>query len=182
MVARSSLLPYTDYQDLVFVFQCCTACRVGDLMRLTRADIINGALEYIPSKTIEENQDTVVVPLNKTAQQILEKYKDYAGPKLFPFISPQKYNETIKVIFEKVGITRLVTWLNPKTGKEEKRPINELASSHMARRTFIGNTYKVVRDPNIVASMSGHAEGSRAFSRYREIDREIKADAVNALD
>ena len=23
---------------------------------------------------------------------------------------------------------------------------------------------------------------SRAFSRYREIDREIKADAVNALD
>ena len=27
-----------------------------------------------------------------------------------------------------------------------------------------------------------HAEGSRAFSRYREIDREIKADAVNALD
>ena len=85
-------------------------------------------------------------------------------------------------IFEKVGITRLVTWLNPKTGKEEKRPINELASSHMARRTFIGNTYKVLRDPNIVASMSGHAEGSRAFSRYREIDREIKADAVNALD
>lgn len=65
-------------------------------MRLTRADIINGALEYIPSKTIEENQDTVVVPLNKTAQQILEKYKDYAGSKLFPFISPQKYNETIK--------------------------------------------------------------------------------------
>ena len=89
---------------------------------------------------------------------------------------------TSAVIFEKVGITRLVTWLNPKTGKEEKRPINELASSHMARRTFIGNTYKVVRDPNIVASMSGYAEGSRAFSRYREIDREIKADAVNALD
>jgi len=174
--------PHLDRQRDIFVFQCCTACRVGDLMRLTRADIINGALEYIPSKTIEENQDTVVVPLNKTAQQILEKYKDYAGPKLFPFISPQKYNETIKVIFEKVGITRLVTWLNPKTGKEEKRPINELASSHMARRTFIGNTYKVVRDPNIVASMSGHAEGSRAFSRYREIDREIKADAVNALD
>ena len=75
-----------------------------------------------------------------------------------------------------------MTWLNPKTGKEEKRPINELASNHMARRTFIGNTYKVVQDPNIVALMSSHAEGSRAFSRYREIDRKIKADAVNALD
>ena len=174
--------PHLDCQRDIFIFQCCTACRVGDLMRLTRADIINGALEYIPTKTIEESQKTLVVPLNKTALQILEKYKEYPGPKLFPFISSQKYNDTIKVIFEKVGITRLVTWLNPKTGQEEKRPINELASSHMARRTFIGNTYKVVRDPNIVASMSGHAEGSRAFSRYREIDREIKTDVVSALD
>ncbi len=30
--------------------------------------------------------------------------------------------------------------------------------------------------------MSGHAENSRAFSRYREIDREIKTNAVNLLD
>ena len=52
----------------------------------------------------------------------------------------------------------------------------------MARRTFVGNLYKQVLDPNIVASMSGHAEGSSAFSRYREIDREIKANAVNLLD
>ena len=52
----------------------------------------------------------------------------------------------------------------------------------MARRTFVGNLYKQVLDPNIVASMSVHAEGSRAFSRYREIDREIKTNAVNLLD
>ena len=60
--------------------------------------------------------------------------------------------------------------------------VHKLASSHMARRTFVGNLYKQVLDPNIVASMSGHAEGSRAFSRYREIDREIKTNAVNLLD
>ena len=79
-------------------------------------------------------------------------------------------------------MTRNVTWLNPLTEKEEKRPINEIASSHMARRAFIGNTFKQVRDQSIVASMSGHSEGSRAFSRYREIDRDIKTDVVNALD
>ena len=174
--------PHLDRQRDIFVFQCCIGCRVGDLLRLTREDIINGTLEYIPTKTIEESQKTIVVPLNKTAKEILEKYKDYEGEKLLPFITSQKYNDAIKVIFKKAGITRNVTWLNPLTGKEEKKPINELASSHMARRTFVGNLYKQVLDPNIVASMSGHTEGSRAFSRYRDIDRDIKTNAVNMLD
>ena len=57
-----------------------------------------------------------------------------------------------------------------------------VAASHMARRTFIGNLYKKVQDPNIVASLSGHVEGSRAFSRYREIDKEIKTNVVKLLD
>ena len=60
---------------------------MGDLVRLTKADVINGAIEYIASKTIEENQKTILVPLNKTALAILEKYKDYEGPKLLPFIT-----------------------------------------------------------------------------------------------
>ena len=138
--------------------------------------------EAVMAHEVFEVAAWVVVPLNKTAKEILEKYKDYEGKTLLPFISSQKYNDAIKAIFAKAGITRNVTWLNPLTGKEEKKPINELASSHMARRTFVGNLYKQVLDPNIVASMSGHAEGSRAFSRYREIDREIKTYAVNLLD
>ena len=174
--------PALERQRDIFIFQCCVGCRVGDLVRLTKTDIINGSLEYIATKTIEENQETIVVPLNKTALAILDKYKDYDGEFLFPFISPQKYNYTIKEAFKKAGITRNVTWLNPQTGKEEKKSIDTLASSHMARRTFVGNLYKQVLDPNIVASMSGHAENSRAFSRYREIDKDIKTNAVNLLD
>ena len=174
--------PHLDRQRDIFVFQCCIGCRVGDLVRLTKADVINGAIEYIASKTIEENQKTILVPLNKTALEILEKYKDYEGPKLLPFITQPKYNDAIKEIFTRAGITRNVTYLNPLTEREEKVPINTIASSHMARRTFVGNLYKQVLDPNIVASMSGHAEGSRAFSRYREIDKEIKTNTVNLLD
>ena len=174
--------PHLERQRDIFVFQCCTACRVSDLIKLTKANIINDALEYIATKTIEDSQETLVVPLNKMAKAIVEKYKDLEGDKLLPFISPQKYNVAIKAIFKKAGITRNVTCYNPRTEKEEKRPINELAASHMARRAFIGNTFKNVRDQSIVASMSGHSEGSRAFSRYREIDREIKSDAVNTLD
>lgn len=88
---------------------------MGDLVRLTKADVINGAIEYIASKTIEENQKTILVPLNKTALAILEKYKDYEGPKLLPFITQPKYNDAIKEIFTRAGITRNVIYLNPLT-------------------------------------------------------------------
>ena len=59
---------------------------------------------------------------------------------------------------------------------------SEIASSHLARRTFIGNLYKQVKDPNLVGSMSGHKDGSKAFSRYRNIDDDIKKELVDLLD
>lgn len=43
----------------------------------------------------------------------------------------------------------------------------------MARRTFVGNLYKKVKDPNLVGKLSGHKEGSRAFARYRDIDDDM---------
>ena len=89
---------------------------------------------------------------------------------------------SIKDIFRLVGLTRFVTILNPKTREEEKRPLNEIASSHLARRTFIGNLYKQVQDPNLIGALSGHCEGSRAFARYRTIDEQMKTDLVNLLE
>ena len=59
---------------------------------------------------------------------------------------------------------------------------NEIASNHMARRTFIGNLYKETPDPNIIGKLSGHKEGSRAFARYRDIDDEMLTDLVSKLN
>ena len=59
---------------------------------------------------------------------------------------------------------------------------NEIASNHMDRRTFIGNIYKLVKDPNLVSALTGHAEGSRAFNRYRDIDIDMKRDLVKILE
>lgn len=116
------------------------------------------------------------------AQAILRKYSKLPDGRLLPFIPAQQYNERIREVLRIVGIDRMVTIIDPLTGKEDKKPICEVAASHMARRTFIGNLYKKVQDPNIVASLSGHVEGSRAFSRYREIDKEIKTNVVKLLD
>ena len=52
----------------------------------------------------------------------------------------------------------------------------------MARRTFVGNLYKQVKDPNLIGKLSGHAEGSKAFARYRDIDKEMKTELVKMLE
>ena len=123
------------------------------------------------------------MPLSERAAELIKKYrgKDSKG-RLFPFISSQKYNEDIKRIFLECGITRMVTVFDSTTGTTVQKPINEIASSHMARRTFIGNLYKKVKDPNLIGSMSGHAEGSKAFARYRMIDKDIKTDAIKLIE
>ncbi|MBO5276499.1 MAG: phage integrase SAM-like domain-containing protein [Alistipes sp.] len=180
--ADLSARPALAIQRDIFVFQCLIGCRVGDLHRFTKANIINGAIEYIARKTRDNRAITVRVPLNAIAKEILERYADHGGDKLLPFISEQKYNIAIKEAFKLAGITRIVTIRNPTTGEEEQRPINEIASSHLARRCFVGNLYKQVKDPNLVGALSGHKQGSKAFTRYREIDEEMKQDLVKLLE
>ena len=167
----------------IFIFHCCIGCRISDLMRLTPANVINDAVEYIASKTKGERPTVIRVPLTQRAKEILERYKgeDSEG-RILPFISSQKYNVAIKKIFKECGITRIVTILNPTTGEEEQRPINEIASSHLARRTFVGNLYKKVKDPNLVGALSGHKEGSRAFARYRDIDDDMKKELIGLME
>lgn len=174
--------PQLAIQRDVFVFQCLIGCRVGDLYKLTRENIIDGAVEYIPRKTRDGHPVTVRVPLNDTAKEIIAKYADYAGPSLFPLMAEQQYNKAIKRIFLAAGIKRRVTILNPLTREAEQRPIWEVASSHLARRAFVGNLYKQVKDPNLVGALSGHKEGSRAFARYRDIDEEMKTELVKMLE
>lgn len=174
---------HLETQRDIFVFHCMIGCRIGDLMSFTYANIVDEMLVYTPHKTKDESKSFVArVPLYGKALELLEKYKD-KDPKgrLFPFIAEQNYNYAIKDIVKECGITRTVSVRNPKTGEEEMKPIYEVASSHMARRTFVGNAYKLVKDPNIIGRMSGHVEGSRAFARYRNIDDETLKEVISAL-
>ena len=57
-----------------------------------------------------------------------------------------------------------------------------MLSSHSARKAFAGNRYKNVKYPNLVCALTGHKEGSKAFARYREIDKDIKRDALKVFE
>lgn len=168
----------------VFIFQCHTGCRYGDLSNLTPLNIIDGMLQYYPSKTKEQKRsDLVKVPLSEKAKEIIALYQG-SDPKgrLLPFPGLEVMNVAIKSILTRVGITRAVPIVNAKTGKETMIPINTIASSHMARRTFIGAAYKVVKDPNLIGKMSGHIEGSKSFTRYRTIDEEDLKEVISKIE
>jgi site-specific recombinase XerD len=180
--ADLSHCPALAVQRDIFVFQCLVGCRVADFYKFTRQNIINGAIEYIARKTKDGRPVTVRVPLNAIAREILAKYAGFEGKTLFPYISEQKYNKAIKEAFANAGLTRNVVVLDPLTRESVIRPLNEIASSHLARRCFVGNLYRQVKDPSLVGALSGHKEGSRAFARYREIDEEMKIELVKMLE
>lgn len=181
--ARMPLKTLVAQRD-IFIFHCLIGCRVSDLLKMNEGYIHNGILVYTPHKTKDETSEAIQarVPLHQKALSLIEKYRgvDPEG-RLFPFITAQRYNGAIKVIFKMAGIVRKVEIRNPKTGENEFVPINEVASSHLARRTFIGNAYFKVTDPNLIGKMSGHVEGSRAFARYRKIEDETLKEVIDLI-
>lgn len=183
-LARMPIKTLIEQRD-IFIFHCFVGCRVGDLIKLTERHIEDGVLVYTPHKTKDAGEDAAQarVPLHPKALELIEKYRG-VDPKgrLFPFITPQRYNDAIKCFFGMAGVKRNVEIRNPKTGENEIVPINTIASSHLARRTFVGNLYFKVQDPNLIGKMSGHVEGSEAFKRYRKIEDVTLRETINLLD
>ena len=175
----NSLTPARSVQRDIFIFQCFTGCRVSDLYALTYANIKDGWLVYTPQKTSRSKSQVVEVPLHPTALAIVERYKGVdIKNRLFPFISDIKYNVAIRAILKAAGIDRPVMWRDPKTGESRPRPLYEVASSHLARRTFAQIAYSSTGDKRLAASLTGHSENSRAFNRSSEVTRDMKKRAL----
>lgn len=178
---KCELDPPSDRLDRVrdlFIFQCYVGCRVGDLISFKKSNVQNNTLSYIARKTRDGRPVTTKVPLSAIALQIIEKYKDLPGDILLPVISDQKYNKYLRELFLSAKITHTVTVLE--NGKEVHKRVCDIVSSHLARRTFIGNLYGKT-DSDVIASMSGHAPGSKAFARYHDIPENLKKSAINKL-
>lgn len=165
----------------IFVFQCMVGCRVGDLLRLKKSNIIDGCIEYIAGKTKDEKPKIARIPLSEKAKTILSRY-DLPGDELLPFISEQKYNDYIKDLFRATGLNRVVTIRDPQTGLARQVPISEVASSHMARRVFVGGLFGKGVKNEIIASMSGHVQNSKSFMRYYTIEKQNQIDAIKAIE
>ena len=173
--------PRLDRVRDIFILQCFIGCRIGDFKKMKTSNIINGFINYIPNKTKEESQKVARIPLSEKALAIIKKYDFLPDGSLIPCISDQKYNDYLKELFELLEINRPVVRLNPLTRQNETVPIFKVASSHMARRTFIGGLHKTVKN-EVIGIMSGHVAGSKAFSRYYTIENDDLKAAIKTIE
>ena len=154
---------------------------MSDLVSLTKSSVSNGFLQYIPQKQRRSVPLTVRVPLSQVALEIIERYADIDGEELLPFIHPNNYNEAIHEIMRAAGLDRVVTVPNKLTMQPEYKPLYEVVTSHTARKTFIEAVFRETKSERITSSFTGHADGSRAFSRYTEVDDDMKREILERL-
>jgi len=164
----------------IFVTQCYIGCRYSDLMRLNQTNIIDNCIQYIASKTKNKTVRIARIPLSKKVKTIFSRYHLPDG-RLLPFIKIVSFDKALKALFFKVKINRKVTITDKITGLDKQVPLYIIASSHMARRCFIGGLYKKGVKNATIASMSGHAKDSKAFSRYYDIDQEDQEAAMKLI-
>lgn len=175
--------PYLERVRDMFYVQCCVGCRVGDFLALTKDNLKdNGTLlEYVPQKTIRENSKVCRVPLTAKTQTILAKY-DLPDGRLLPYISPQKYNDYIGELLKEAELNRTVIVVDKVTLQAERKPLHEVITSHSARKTFIDILMKANESESVIASMSGHVKGSKAFHRYYDVDDTQRENAIKGLE
>ena len=91
-------------------------------------------------------------------------------------------NEDLKLLFDSLGIRRIVTIPDKTTRKGKQVRLCDIVTTHMARRVFIGGLYKKGVKDAIIASMSGHVKGSKAFLRYYDVDNEDQKAAMSLIE
>lgn len=170
-------------QKDIFIFQCHVGCRVSDLVALTTDNLTSdGFVQYIQHKLRKTKPVVVRVPLSDTALEIIARYKDKCSDgRLLPFIHPNNYNKDIHDILRIAGIDRIVMVQDPKTLETIPRKLFEVATSHIARRTFMANMFKVTKSERITSAFTGHVSGSRAFSRYTSVDDDMKLEVLKSM-
>ena len=157
----------------LFVLNCTLGCRIGDLLRLTMDKVAVSDegipyVHYIPSKTARSltvNKE-VETPLIRPALEIIKRTRLHLmGPN--QHYGKQRYNEALRQLLHYCGISRNVSLFCPETGDNVYRPIWQVASSKLARKTHVDMLTKV--QINYYAA-GLHREGSGAVFRYTSLD------------
>lgn len=150
-----------------------TGFRISDFLQLTPENLVDGFIQ----KETEKTGFPVIIPIHEQVRNILDK-RDGAFPRK---ISDQKFNDYIKIVAEKAGLTEKVDGakITPvkiiRDGKERKihrkkfgkYPKHELVTSHICRRSFATNLYGKI-DTLTIMKITGH-QTEKQFLDYIKI-------------
>lgn len=157
----------------LFVLNCAIGCRISDLLRLTPDKVATSDdgipyIHYIPSKTskLQSTNQEVMTPLIEPALEIINRTK-------LKLISPnlkyekQRYNVALKRLLKTCGIIRPVSLYDHQQGDNVYKPLYEVATSKLARKTHVDMLNKV--QINYYAA-GLHQAGSDAVFRYTSLE------------
>ena len=156
MCCRTFRLISSNFGDVVQILEICTMPFRGKDM--AKRSIIDGAIEYMPRKTMDGNPVVVRVPLLTATKEILDKYKNLPGDAILPLVSQQKYNIAIKKILKHAG--------NMYKNVKDPNLVGALSGHKEGSRAFA--RYRVTDDV--------------AEANAKEIDEDIKRDLVSMLE
>ena len=57
-----------------------------------------------------------------------------------------------------------------------------MSDGYVVAHVSAWSLYREVKDPNLIAKISGPVENSRAFARYRDIDEEMAKEIILKLE
>lgn len=114
----------------------------------------------------------IKVPVNRELESILDEYDGFPE-----FISEQKFNDYLKELCKKAKINEMVA-KNVK-GKQEMFPKHELVASHVCRRSFATNMYKMNPDLLSIMKITGHTSISQ-LQTYLCIDEAESIELVSS--
>lgn len=172
-VLQTKVPQHLQWAKDIFVLNCAIGCRISDLLRLTPDKVAVSEdgipyVHYIPSKTAgrQTTNKEVVTPLIEPAVEIIRR----TNLKLIddkPNYGKQRYNKTLRKLLQYCGINRRVSLFNPDTCENISKPLYEVASSKLARKTHIDMLNKV--QINYYAA-GLHRTGSDAVFRYTSLE------------
>ena len=153
-----------------FVLQCSIGCRIGDFQKISmdNVDVVDGVpfVHYLPTKTARQSRQELPTPLIPFAVDIINKYGFHF--KILHNISGKDgYNSKIKKLIQYCKIDRLCSVYDEREKTEIRKPLYEIASSKLARKTFVN----LCATCQVDMYASGlHSRSSNAVERYAHID------------
>jgi len=157
----------------MFVLNCALGCRISDLKRLTMDKVAVSDegipyIHYIPSKTVrsQKTNQEIQTPLIPAAQEIVRRTQLAFNGRNTKY-EKQVYNKSLRRLLEYCGIDRRVCLYDHERGDNVYRPLYEVASSKLARKTHVDMLTKV--QINYYAA-GLHRKGSDAVFRYTNLE------------
>jgi integrase len=159
----------------VFVFQCVTGMRYGELSLINRSNVTENEIVLKEEKGVFKEPRNI--PLTTLSKYILLKY-DYD----LPLITNQKQNEYIKDVFEEMEYTAKIEKAQNR-GRDIIRSESffyKRVSTHTARRTFITMMKRQGKSDKLIASATGHKDIA-TLNKYYQVDTEQTKEAMDEV-